>query len=88
MNKARESTSRVWAMRSMALVSSHYRQASPHLLYSNRTCFVACSSMTPAEAAYRNAQYDLLGIQARWIRDSAACKRKAPSPQVYDNLLE
>jgi len=49
-------------------------------LYTTRR--IACSRMSPAEAAYRNAQYELFGIKARWASKNGTVKkvwRSAPS---------
>jgi hypothetical protein len=37
--------------------------------------------MSPAETAYRNARYDLFGIEARWVRKNGTSKRIPLSAQ-------
>ena len=52
----------------------HRRTAnSLYRLYATRC--IACYKMSPAEAAYRNEQYELLGIRARWIGENENRRR-------------
>ena len=78
----------------MTFVSFHCRKANVLLyrLYTARC--IACSRMSPAEAAYRNAQYELFGIKARWVRKNGTRKTiaipahsgRAEGLQAYCNL--
>ena len=42
--------------------------ANPRLYHLYTSRCIAGFHMSPAEAAYRNAQYELFGIKARWVR--------------------
>ena len=52
-----------------------YRTAKsmPYRLLTTRR--IACSRMSPAEAEYRNTQYELFGIRARWVGRNENRKR-------------
>lgn len=75
MNKPRKSTLRICASRPTTPVSFPCRKANPMLYRLYTTRCIACSCMSPAEAAYRNAQYELFGIKARWVRQNRTRKR-------------
>jgi len=66
MNKARKSPSRSYTGPTAQMVNLHSRTANLMLYRLYTTRCIACSRMSPAEAAYRNAQYELFGIKARW----------------------
>jgi hypothetical protein len=81
MNKPRKSTLRICASRPTTLVSFHCSKANVLLYCLYTTRCIACSRMSAAEAAYRNAQYELFGIKARWVRKNATRKRIPVSAQ-------
>jgi hypothetical protein len=68
MTKPRKSTLRISASRPTTFVSFHCTKANVLLYRLYTTRCIACSRMSPAEAEYRNAQYELFGIKARWVR--------------------
>jgi len=75
MNMPRKGTLRICASRPTTFVSFHRRKANVLLYRLYTTRCIACSRMSPAEAAYRNAQYELFGIKARWVRHNRTRKR-------------
>jgi len=67
-NKNTENTFRIGTSRPPTqLANCHYRTANLMLYRLYTTRRIACSRMSPAEAAYRNTQYELFGIRARWV---------------------
>jgi len=94
MNKARKSPSRSYTGPTAQMVNLHSRTANLMLYRLYTTRCIACSRMSPAEAAYRNAQYELFGIKARWVRKNGT-RKTIPVPaqwgkpeglQAYCNL--
>ena len=75
MNKARKSTSRICTGSTVQLASLHCTTVNLVLYRLYATRVIDCSCMSPAEAAYRNAQYELFGIKARWVRKNGTGKR-------------
>ena len=72
MNSDGKSTSKTYSVPVAQLASFHCLGANVLLYRLYATRFIACSRMSPVEAAYRNAQYELLGIKARWARTHAS----------------
>jgi hypothetical protein len=94
MTKPRKGTLRISASRPTTFVSFHCTKANVLLYRLYTTRCIACSRMSQAEAAYRNAQYELFGIKARWMRKNGT-RKTIPVParsgrpeelQAYCNL--
>ena len=82
MNKPGKHSSRICTVPTAQLVSFYLTKVNLLLYRLYATRFIVCSRMSPVEAAYRNAQYELLGIKARWVRKNGTGKRtplSAPS---------
>jgi len=85
MSKPSENILRIGASRPTTQLAA----ANPRLYHLYTSRCIARSHMSPVEAAYRNAQYESLGIKARWVRKSGTGRGRPFSapPRRLEGLL-